>query len=141
MAVTGLALCLGTPSVIVPLTVLAVWPGCVVTAVMTVATVARAPKELPVKCALVRVPAAVAGCEKQRVVCVSDWLCWGWGAMFSGAGSLKMAVLGQSVHRQDPESAGTQTSQQFLCWPEVARPTLNMDLTPLSAGLGFTKGA
>lgn len=64
VAVTGLAWCHGGPSVIVPLTALTVWPGCVVTAVMTVPAVARAPEEPPVECALLGVPATVAGCER-----------------------------------------------------------------------------
>lgn len=69
VAVTGLAWCLRVPSVIVLLTVLTVWPSCVVTAVLTVATVACAPIELPVKRALLRVPTTVAGWERQRIVC------------------------------------------------------------------------
>lgn len=79
VAVTGLAWCPRGPSVIVTLTVLTVWPGCVVTAVMAVPTVASAPEELPVKCALLGVPTTVAGCERWRFVCMSDRLCRGEG--------------------------------------------------------------
>ena len=70
VAVTGLARCLQVPSVIVLLTVLTVGPSCVVTAVLTVPTMARAPIELPVKCALLRVSATVAGWERRAGMCV-----------------------------------------------------------------------
>lgn len=56
-----MAWCLRGPSVVVLLTALTVWPSCVVTAPLTVPTMACAPIELPVKRALLRVPTAVAG--------------------------------------------------------------------------------
>ena len=77
LAVTGLAWCLRGPSVVVLLTALTVWPSCVVTAPLTVPTMACAPIELPVKRALLRVPTAVAGWERWKVVCKSYGLCWG----------------------------------------------------------------
>lgn len=130
VAVTGLAWGPHTPSIIVSLTALTVWPGCVVTAMMTAPAMACAPEELLVKCALLRVPTTVAGCETQRVVCVSDRLCWGWGAVLSGAGVSKMGVLGQSVHLTGSRFSKTQSSQQFLHQVKVTRPSLNVDLAP-----------
>lgn len=76
VAVTGLAWCLRVPSVIVLLTMLTMWPSCVVAAALAVPTVARAPIELPVKRALLRVPTTVAGWERWTVVCMRDGLCW-----------------------------------------------------------------
>lgn len=109
VAVTGLAWCLRVPSVIVLLTVLTVWPSCVVTAALTVPTVACAPIELPVKRALLRVSATVAGWERWRGVCMRDGLCGGREALLSGAGVTKMGVLSSSY--QPPR---TQTFQGFL---------------------------